>query len=444
METTNEITKSELVARLNETHITEAQIELKESATNTETAATQDPNNEVTITLLDKPEKQKNNGETSFRTRLVEAPSHAYTLLKPVEGYFFGILFAVSMCMMNVFVKMAPALDGSNVSLIRYIIQLIVCSVIIRWNKLDFLGPREQRWLLLLRGVVGAVAVIISFFAIRYLDLSDVETLANSTVIITAIIARFVLREKLTVTHIIALVLTIAGVLFIIRPSFLFGIEHDITNIFVKSDVHVHQEKNVTRHSNKSLRSLIDKEKAHIKDHSNREFIESVIGVVLILLSATCQSVAQVVIRKLCLVQVHFSVNSMYPALVGLPLSLILSGVFHQYKFIKIDTFETMDIVLQLVYSIFGGIMGTLGLIFLNLALKYEDATKIGMVKTNIGIFLAFILQYIVLDIRMDSLGLIGAVFVISATLSIMLLKIFDKSLVKSKNVYVRFFTQKF
>ena len=440
METTNYIIKSEL-ANQNATKSTKTELELKETATNTKATKLLDENIEMTMSLLDKSEKQ-NKG---FRTRLqTSAQSHAYVCIKPVEGYFFGILFAVSMCMMNVFVKLAPALVGSNVSLIRYIIQLIVFSVIIRWNKLEFLGPREQRWLLLLRGVVGAIAVNIAFFAIRYLDVSDVETLANSSVIITAIISRFVLKEKLTATHIVALVLTIAGVLFIIRPSFLFGIDLDIKNILVKSDLNHHQMKNFTHHSNKSPQFDKEKEKVHIKDHSNREFTESMIGVVLILLNATCHSVAQVAIRKLCLVQVHFSVNSMYPALVGLPLSLILSGIFHQFKLIKIDTYETKDIVPQFVYSILSGIMGTLGMIFLNLALKVEDATKIGMIKTNVGIFLAFILQYLLLDIRVDSLGVFGALFVIAATLSIMFLKIFDKSLADSKYSCVRFFTQKF
>jgi len=36
-------------------------------------------------------------------------------------------------------------------------------------------------------------------------------------------------------------------------------------------------------------------------------------------------SISQVAIRKLCLVKVHFSIISIYPALVGLPASLMVS-----------------------------------------------------------------------------------------------------------------------
>jgi drug/metabolite transporter (DMT)-like permease len=415
--------------------------------------ADKDEDKEATDTLLNKNEQPKR----------WHVHKRAYKYIEPIEGYFFGILFAFSMCTMNLFVKMAPALNGSNHALVRYSLQLIIVVAIIKYNRLEFFGPRQQRGLLILRGAVGGCAVIIGFFSVRYLDVSDVETLSNSCVIITALISRLVLKERLTVTHIVALVLTIAGVIFIIRPSFLFGIEHDIKNIFVKParvqselalnystsgnvsvSVAYFDGNTSTRMDPRSARSLIDKEKAHIKDHSNREFLETCLGVFLVLVSSTCQSVAQVTIRKLCLVKVHYAVNSLYPALVGLPLSLLISSLFFQFKWIKYDEYGTVEMITQVGYSVCAGIMGTLGLIFLNVALKFEDATKIGMVKTNVGIFLAFILQYIVLDIELDSFGALGALFVISATLSVMLIKLFDKKIADSKNSCVRFLTQKF
>lgn len=360
--------------------------------------------------------------------------------IKPFRGYVFGFLFATFMCCMNLFVKMAPALDGSNHAMIRYAIQLIAMSVVIKVNKLPFFGPVEQRKLLLLRGTVGSLAVIIGFFSIRYLDVSDVETLNNSCVIITAVFSRIFLKEKLAVGHIVALFMTIAGVVFIIRPSFLFGIEHDFKDIFLHKTPH-----NMTFNgTSKAIRSLIDKQKAHIKDHSNREMVDSVLGVMLVLISACCMSIAQVSIRALCLVKVHFSITSIYPAMVGLPISFIVSCFFFKFKFIQSDTYESSEFIIQLIYSLCGGVFGTLGLVSLNLALQHEDATKIGMLKTNVGIFLAFLLQYIVLDIDIDTLGLLGAVFVILATLSVLMLKLFDVRLAESKNRFVQLIIRKF
>lgn len=211
---------------------------------------------------------------------------------------------------------------------------MIVMLVFIKLNNLELFGPREQRKLLLLRGVVGSASVIATYFSIKYLDISDVETLTNSCVIITAIISRVFLNEKLTVCHVVALVLTICGVLFIVRPSFLFGIEHDLESFFhvnLTSPLH-HTNNNqsspriVASHVAAGNLSEHSSEFMVIKDHSNRDLVESVIGVSLALFSAVCMSIAQVAIRKLCLVHIHFSVTSLYPALIGLPASLLISG----------------------------------------------------------------------------------------------------------------------
>ena len=198
----------------------------------------------------------------------------------------------------------------------RYAIQFVVMLAFIRMNNLSPLGPKEHHGLLIIRGLVGSAAVITAYFSIKYLDVSDVETLTNSSVIITAIFSRLFLNEKLTISHILSLVLTLVGVVFIVRPSFLFGIEHDLESFF-------HVNLTTQSHETNSNQTHFSLE---IKDHVNRKFFESVIGVSLALSSAIGMSIAQVTIRKLCLVNIHFSITSLYPCLIGLPASLILSG----------------------------------------------------------------------------------------------------------------------
>ena len=152
----------------------------------------------------------------------------------------------------------------------------------------------------------------------------------------------------------------------------------------------------------------------------------------MVLISALCMSISQVAIRKLCLAKVHFSVISIYPALVGLPASLMVSillisvnasqtefksfniqPVHVFYSFISGKFYFFLLYPIASLFSIFyfglflfgkKAIFGSVALIFLNLALKYEDATKIGMVKT-MGVFFSFVLQYVLLDIEVDFLG---------------------------------------
>ena len=288
---------------------------------------------ECTVKLLE--EIKDTNAENAFQIcekNTIQPKSFIrkqFDKIKTIRGYIYGILFAFSMCMANILVKMAPTLDGANHACIRYFIQLIVMLIFIKKNNLEYFGPKSQRKLLILRGVVGSLTVIFSFFAIRYLDVSDVETITNSSVLITAVFSRIFLKEKLTISHVIAIILTITGVVFVIRPAFLFGIEHDMEKIF-----HVNLTGQTAAHllakstsnftlSPKSLvlanvSSILPKHKpTDIIDHSNREMLESIFGVFLVLLSATCMSISHVSIRKLNLGKTHFSITSAYPAYIG-------------------------------------------------------------------------------------------------------------------------------
>jgi drug/metabolite transporter (DMT)-like permease len=269
--------------------------------------------------------------------RFVARFSENFKQIKTVQGYIYGILFAFSMCMANILIKMAPSLDGANHGCVRYFIQLVVMSVFIKKNKLEFFGPKNQRRLLFFRGFTGSISIILSFFAIRYLDVSDVETITNSNVIITAIFSRIFLNEKMTISHVLALVLNIIGVVFVLRPSFLFGIEQNMESMFhvnlTQSHLHVLSKEAVAavKSSNYTMLNathllITSKHKStDIIDHSNREMYESILGVCLVLLSASAMSISHVAVRKLSLEKIHFSVSSIYPAFVGKSLSFFFS-----------------------------------------------------------------------------------------------------------------------
>jgi drug/metabolite transporter (DMT)-like permease len=255
--------------------------------------------------------------------RLIERFGEHLKRIKAIQGYMYGILFAFSICMANILVKMAPTLDAGNHGCIRYFIQLIFMSAFIKKNNLEFFGPTSQRRLLFFRGFTGAISIILSFSAIRYLDVSDVETITNSNVLITAIFSRLFLNERMTISHVVALALNIVGVIFVLRPSFLFGIEQNIEHMFHVNLTQSHPIVSTTFSNYTSLNSTANllnwpKHKStDIIDHSNREMYESIFGVCLVLLSASAMSISHVAVRKLSLGKIHFSVSSIYPAFIG-------------------------------------------------------------------------------------------------------------------------------
>jgi drug/metabolite transporter (DMT)-like permease len=58
---------------------------------------------------------------------------------------------------------------------------------------------------------------------LKFLQISDVETLINASVVITAVLGRIFLKEKITVAHLVSLLATIVGVVFTLKSDFLFS-----------------------------------------------------------------------------------------------------------------------------------------------------------------------------------------------------------------------------
>lgn len=84
-------------------------------------------------------------------------------------------------------------------------------------------GPSSMRKWLVLRGVTGFFGVFGMYFSLLYLSISDAVLITFLTPTVTVILAWVVLREKLTRMEIAGSVVSLAGVVLIVRPSFLFG-----------------------------------------------------------------------------------------------------------------------------------------------------------------------------------------------------------------------------
>jgi drug/metabolite transporter (DMT)-like permease len=70
--------------------------------------------------------------------------------------------------------------------------------------------------------VTGAGGVFIYFLALRYIELSDVTTLMYTRIVWTVIFAMFINRERPAMNLLLAIPLTLVGVVFVTQPSFFF------------------------------------------------------------------------------------------------------------------------------------------------------------------------------------------------------------------------------
>ena len=376
-------------------------------------------------------EIMQNNHAVKHRSLVVKLTE----TFRPLLGYYYGFIYTLFSCMNSILIKMAPSYNSFNHAIMRYTIQMIVMAYFIKTTDTSWVGPKSSRKLLVIRGIVGTGAIIFGLVALLYLDVSDFETLINSSILITALLGRIFLKEKITISHIVSLVLTILGVLFILRPPFLFELEKDIEHS-IDGSLRMNRSVELFEYSELSNTSN-NTENIQVVEFINRSFVSSVTGVAFVLLSAFFQSSLQVVTRKLALAKIHFSLISIWPVYVGLPFSIIVSIFYYFFN----SKYKLAFIPLEIFYSFCGGLLSVIGLICLNKALKHEAAAKIVMLRTT-GVLFSFMLQYFILDVNTDILGIIGAFLIILGTVQIMIIKLNADSY--ESNVFCQFLAFKF
>ena len=129
-------------------------------------------------------------------------------------------MLASSACFafMGLFVKIAGrTLPIEEITLVRAGGGLLVASAMACWQPPES-PPRQVTWLVA-RGVLGWSALVCYFQAIARLPLADAVFLNYTSPFFTALLASWVLRERLTRPMALALVLALFGVFILVHPG---------------------------------------------------------------------------------------------------------------------------------------------------------------------------------------------------------------------------------
>lgn len=136
------------------------------------------------------------------------------------KGILFIILSAFGFAMMSAFVKLAGDLPSIQKAFFRNLIAFIIALSMIIKYKTKLFGAKENQGLLLMRSAFGTVGVILNFYAIDKLILSDANMLNKLSPFFVLIFSAVFLKERLKPSHIITILLGFLGALLIIKPSF--------------------------------------------------------------------------------------------------------------------------------------------------------------------------------------------------------------------------------
>ncbi|CCD27257.1 uncharacterized protein NDAI_0K00660 [Naumovozyma dairenensis CBS 421] len=89
-----------------------------------------------------------------------------------------------------------------------------------------FGDPKIRKWLIL-RGCVGFFGVFGMYFSLMYLSISDAVLITFLAPSVTIIMSWVILRERFTKTEAIGCIVSLFGVVLIVRPTFIFGVPDD-------------------------------------------------------------------------------------------------------------------------------------------------------------------------------------------------------------------------
>ena len=129
---------------------------------------------------------------------------------------------ALSFSLMSVLVKVA----GQTLPTMEVVLARSVVVTVLAWGTLRRrgrpLGGREPR-ILLLRGLLGFVALTCFYYGVIHLPLADATVIQYTNPVFTALLAAPVLGELLRPVEILLALASLGGVVLVAQPTFLFG-----------------------------------------------------------------------------------------------------------------------------------------------------------------------------------------------------------------------------
>lgn len=134
------------------------------------------------------------------------------------------LISAFAFSIMSAMVKLSGDIPIFEKVFFRNLVGLIIAYIMVRNNKSRLLGKRENQKYLFSRSILGLLGVILNFYALRYLVLSDASMLNKISPFFVTLFAIMFLKEKIKKLHIPTLIIVFLGALLIIKPQFNFSV----------------------------------------------------------------------------------------------------------------------------------------------------------------------------------------------------------------------------
>jgi len=290
-------------------------------------------------------------------------------------GIILGIIAALILSVGSLMVKLAESVPSIEVTFMRLTFQMVFSLPAMIFFKDKFIYPWKQSRFLLLRGISGTTAMNLMNYAVKHMPLADARVIFYISPVFTAILGRIFLKESVSKFDVIAMILSIGGVVLIGRPTFLFG--------------------SLGKNSG-----------------SKQVWVPTLLAV-----GAAIASAASAVLTRKMSQEVGPRVVVFYFAVVGSIISFVVS-LISGFKYPDCGTYDS-------IYMLAIGGLGYFAQVVSSKALAMEKASVVALVST-IGIAFSFILQLVALDVVPNSMSIGGAILVLLCNVIIFIKKFRD------------------
>lgn len=136
------------------------------------------------------------------------------------KGILLLLASAFGFSLMTLFVKLSGDVPTLQKTIFRNGVSMFISLFFVLHFKERLIGKRENQPLLLLRSVLGAIGIILLFYAIDHLVLADADMLNKMSPFFTIVFAAIFLQERVKPFQVYSILVAFLGTLFIIKPSF--------------------------------------------------------------------------------------------------------------------------------------------------------------------------------------------------------------------------------
>ncbi|EAR83468.2 integral membrane protein DUF6 containing protein (macronuclear) [Tetrahymena thermophila SB210] len=259
----------------------------------------------------------------------------------------------------------------------RMLYSFIFNTSFCKGKDLDIYVPNGQALkLLILRGTLGASAMILMFASFEYMNLSDCVVVNNLSPIWTNVMAIFLLGEKFQKKALVCFGLGFSGVIFMSRPSFLFG------------DVSSQESKN--------------------------ENINQLLGSLLALLGSVSVAYMTIILKKLTTIfKCHNAVQQQYSYIITIFSTASLLLIYQQASF---DILNVRFLALGLFLSFIGWIAQLL----FSRSFGLEETSIIAPIS-YVNTFITFLVDIYIFNSHIEITSIIGSALIILGSLGVIL-----------------------